>query len=48
MYHFLLDSDGNYQVKDLIGGEIQYHANALKSEQEVMHGQLRNNECHDD
>ena len=38
MYHFLLDSDGDHQVKDLIGGEIQYRTNALKSEQEVMHG----------
>ena len=37
MYHFLLDFDSDHQVKDLIGGEIQYRTNALKSEQEVMH-----------
>ena len=37
MYHFLLDSDGDHQVKDLISGEIHYHTNALKSEKEVIH-----------
>ena len=38
MYHFLLDSDGDHQVKDLIGREIHYHTNALKAVKQVMHG----------